>query len=333
MSCLGLDIGGTNLKGATTDGWCASSPFPLWRQPERLAEALAALITSAPQHQAIALAMTGELADCFRTKADGVRHICRAAEAASGSRPLLVYLVAGRLATASQACELPRLAAAANWHALANFVGRKYQIDAGLLVDLGSTTCDLIPLVARQPAARGHNDTERLLAGELVYTGVVRSPVCGVVDILPYRGMPCPTAREFFATTRDVYLLLDQLPEDAADRDTADGRPATREFARERLARCVCADRETFDEADAIAAARAIRAAQSRQIAAAAARVTSTMVRQPDTLVLCGQGEFLLGEVFAGQAGRIIRLSEELGPELSRCATAYAVAALAESQQ
>ena len=73
-----------------------------------------------------------------------------------------VYCVDGRFATTSEARESPQLAAASNWHALANFVCRFVTSRTGLLIDVGSTTTDVIPLVDGQVAARGRNDTERL---------------------------------------------------------------------------------------------------------------------------------------------------------------------------
>ena len=47
---------------------------------------MVALIETAPPAERMAVTMTGELCDCFPTKADGVRHIVDAAAAAGGSR-------------------------------------------------------------------------------------------------------------------------------------------------------------------------------------------------------------------------------------------------------
>ncbi|PZE01513.1 hydantoinase/oxoprolinase family protein, partial [Klebsiella pneumoniae] len=58
--------------------------------------------------------------------------------------------------------------ASANWHATAALIGR--HVGHALLVDIGSTTADLIPIVSGKPAAQGYSDAERLETGELVYT-------------------------------------------------------------------------------------------------------------------------------------------------------------------
>ena len=73
MTWLALDIGGANLKAANGLKYARSVPFPLWRTPERLPEALRSLLASGPPFEQLAVTMTGELADCFPSKADGVR--------------------------------------------------------------------------------------------------------------------------------------------------------------------------------------------------------------------------------------------------------------------
>ena len=113
-----------------------------------------------------------------------------------------------------------------------------------------------------------------MLAGELVYTGVERSPVCAVVGQVPYRGQTCAVAQELFATMRDVYLVLGKLTEQPENLQTADGRPSTRTAAVARLARMICADETEFDEQDAVEMAAAAAEAQAELVCAALSRVT-----------------------------------------------------------
>ncbi|HWB09636.1 MAG TPA: hydantoinase/oxoprolinase family protein [Pirellulales bacterium] len=331
MAFLALDIGGANLKAADGNGFAVSTPFPLWQRPAELAAAVAAVIGRAPPSEKLVVTMTGELADCFQTKAEGVVHITLAVEQAAGRRSVLVYLVDGSLVPVEAARQQPLLAAASNWHALARFAAR-YSITApALLLDIGSTTSDIIPLANGEVVAQGRMDPERLASGELVYTGVVRSPVCAVVDTLPWRGRQVPVAQELFATTRDAYLLLGDLPEDPVDRQTADGRPATRPAARDRLARMICADRETFSEEDGMAAAETVSRGQLSQLGVAARNVLRRLPAPPDTIVISGQGEFLARRLCQRLqvAAKVVSLSDELGKDVSRAAPAHALAVLA----
>jgi (4-(4-[2-(gamma-L-glutamylamino)ethyl]phenoxymethyl)furan-2-yl)methanamine synthase len=334
MTLLALDIGGANLKIADGLGFGLSQYFPLWNSPELLPQALSELIARAPSAEQFAITMTGELADCYRTKADGVRSIISAASQAATGRSVLVYQTDGSLVGCEQVLHEPRLAAAANWHALGAYSARLLPGGPGLLMDLGSTTCDIIPLIAGRPAAFGQTDPERLVSGELVYTGVIRSPVAAVVRSLPWRGQDCPVAQELFATTWDAYLVRGDLPEEPEKCHTADGRPATRACAEERLARSICADRSLVAAADLRGMAEVITRAQLLQLERAARRATSRLAQPPTAVVIGGQGEFLARQVVerAFPTAAIISLTEQLGAELSRVATAHALAVLARER-
>ena len=110
---------------------------------------------------------------------------------------------------------------------------------------------------------------------------------------------------------------------------TPDGRPATREFAGERLARVVCADREMLDEAAVSSIADALAAAQVARIAEDVRRV---LARHPSlrVAVVTGLGAFL-GEAAARQSGlRTVPLAAQLGEAAARCAPAASVALLLE---
>jgi len=331
MKWLGLDIGGANLKAADAQRFAVVQPFPLWQKPRELVAALRALIALARGADHLAVTLTGELADCFTTKAEGVRAIVEATAEAADGRHTRVYLTTGMFVTPQVAMAEPLLAAAANWHAMARFGGRYAKHGPALLVDIGTTTCDLVPLVDGQPRALGKTDPERMAAGELVYTGVERTPLCAVLASTVWRGQDVPLAHEMFSTMWDVYLTLGALPEEPHSLHTADHRAATRACAYDRLARSICADRSMFSIDDALVMAEAAAAAQLARIEAAARSVIERMPEPPRVLVLCGRGAFL-GQRLAARldlGATIVSLEDELGAELSQCATAHALAVLA----
>ena len=240
--------------------------------------------------------MTAELSDAFRTKREGVAFVLDAAEDALGDRPLSVLTDAGELVSMAEARARPWDVAAANWVATALAVADAHP-DA-LLIDVGSTTADIVPIVAGRVAATGHNDLERLLAGELVYTGVLRTNLAAIAPRVPVRGGWCPVSSEYFAISADVQLVLGRLTEEAYDCPTPDGRPATVAFARERIARLVCADVEQLDadEIDAIAAY--LGDEQVRQIEDAARRVQRPLPAEAP-VVAVGSGALMGREVAA----------------------------------
>lgn len=354
MNMIGLDIGGANLKLADGQGAAVSRPFPLWKHPHRMADALGEMLAayrimgemaaagqrgqSAGLEDRCVITMTGELADCFETKAQGVGFILEAAEEAVSSfaetdaATVLVYLVDGRFVSSAEARREPLLAAASNWHALAAFAARWAQTVPGILIDIGSTTSDLIPLVEGRPVARGQTDPERLASGELVYTGVKRSPVCAICPTLSWHGRPCRTAQEWFATSGDAYVLSGDLPEEPQADWTADGRPATKSFAAARLARAICADRTLFSAEDAQRAAGEIAEAQLKLLAAAFEQVTAQLTAE--VAIVAGEGEFLGRRLLEqiGFGGRVVSLAEHWQPAVSRCGPAHAVAVLARER-
>lgn len=328
MNVLAFDIGGANLKVADGQGYTDHRAFPLWKQPEKLVTALVDMIAAAPPADQVAITMTGELADCYETKAEGVQAIVAAAQQAAGRKQLSVYLVDGRLVEPQEAITNPLLAAASNWHALASFAARFVDKSPSLLIDLGTTTCDIIPIIDGKPSTRGLTDPERLATGELVYTGVERTPLFALVSTLRLSGKPVPLAPELFATTADAYLLLGDLAEEEHNTDTADGRPRTKRNAHARIARSICADASTMSLSEATQAAKLVRQTQLDLISGAIQQVVERLEKPPTGIIISGRGEFLLVKALAALPwqARGLSLSNILGPEISRCATAHALA-------
>ena len=153
---LGLDVGGANLKAATLDGFAVQTPFPLWKQPEWLANALRRLVNDAPPFDRVAVTMTGELCDCFETKRVGVNAILDAVETAvEGTAPITVWTTDGRFVDLAEARREYLKTAASNWLATATYAGRFVSSGAALLMDVGSTTTDIIPLWEGKPRPLG----------------------------------------------------------------------------------------------------------------------------------------------------------------------------------
>lgn len=329
---LALDVGGANLKAAHASGAIRSVPFALWKDPAGLVAALDRLAGSLPPFDRLAVTMTGELCDCFPTKFDGVTRILDSIGAAFPNTQPSVWGTDGKFHSLSNARVRWDLVAASNWLAQATATARLVS-DAALLIDVGSTTADIIPLESGRPIPGGRTDTDRLRRGELVYAGVRRTPICALATELPHRGAPTGLAAELFATTHDVYLTLGELPDDPGDTSTADGRPGTREFARDRLARMVCADRETFSADDALAFARAADSALTDRLVESARRVArESLGGPPRAAVVSGSGEFLAARVAAlvvEPGGTIVRLSHAWGRAASEAACARALLILA----
>ena len=336
MHVIGLDIGGANIKAADHAGQALERPFDLWKEPARLPAELSNLLSTGPAADLLAVTMTGELADCFETKAEGVNFILRAVETAAAGRPVFVWQTGAEFVTPAVAREIPLLVAAANWHALVTWLGRIAPRGPALLIDIGSTTTDVIPLQDGVPVPQGLTDVERLQSGELVYSGIRRTPVCAIAHSVPFGEGYCPLAAELFATTLDVYLTLSLIPEDAQDTHTANGRAATIAAAHDRLARAVCCDRTELSADDALAIARFVADVQQQRIAGAIERVAGRLPDPPGDVILSGSGEFL-ARIVASRAARLHQarqhsLSGTFSTAQAEAACAVAVAVLAQER-
>lgn len=324
---IGLDIGGANLKYASTCGVATSREFAMWQTPNELSQCLiedlqTRFVDQGIRSEALAVTMTGELADCFLDRKIGVEHIVRHTSQAAKTLSIPsvhFYGVDGRFHEANTACENPELIAAANWHALANFVGREIASDA-LLIDIGSTTTDIIPIKQRKIATQALTDYDRLCDASLVYIGCRRTPVCALLERLEYHGVSTPVMNELFATIDDAMILLGHTGENMDDCSTADGKPRTRLFAANRLARMIGLDRRTVSVTDAENLAHQV-------IRAAIERVDHAISQhdKQNTWVLSGHGQVLAS---ASNGQRAIHLADRLGTEVARCAPAFAVAKL-----
>jgi (4-(4-[2-(gamma-L-glutamylamino)ethyl]phenoxymethyl)furan-2-yl)methanamine synthase len=327
---LAVDIGGANTKAAWLDGKAlrtVSRPFEVWRDREALAAVLrdvAAEVSAGPA-DGVAITMTAELSDAFRTKREGVAFVLDAAQDAFGDRPLSVLTTAGELVSVAAARARPWDVAAANWVATALAVAQV--LPDALLIDVGSTTADIVPIADGRVAATGHNDLQRLLAGELVYTGVLRTNLAAIAPHVPVPGGWCPVSSEYFAISADVHLVLGHLAPESYDCPTPDGRPATVAFARERIARLVCSDVEQLDEDAVDAIATFLHGEQLRRLEEAARRVQGVLPADAPVIAV-GSGAFLGREVAARLGRALADVPVPWGATAGEVAPAAALAAL-----
>ncbi|CAO4170599.1 hydantoinase/oxoprolinase family protein [Methylorubrum populi] len=336
---VGWDLGGVHVKASLVEAGrvvaAVQAPCRLWRGVPALDETFATLPDWVRGEADHAVTMTGELTDCFADRTDGVDQLSAWAAATLAGR---VRIYAGRAGFVAPEAARAHAAdiASANWHATAALIGR--HADTALLVDIGSTTADLIPIVAGQPAAQGYSDAERLETGELVYTGVVRTPLLAFATHAPWHGRRTALMAETFASTADIYRLTGDLPEGADQQHSADLKGKSIPESETRLARMVGRDRGEGSAEEWRALAAWFGEAQLRPLHDAAAILLSRPDLPADApLVVCGAGRFLaerlatrlgrravpLTEVIAGQVG------DEGSAWVSTCGPAVAVGLIA----
>ncbi|WP_321897971.1 hydantoinase/oxoprolinase family protein [Paraburkholderia heleia] len=301
---FGWDVGGAHVKVAMTDADgglldIAQWACPLWQGLDHLTRTIDRVFARWPAAQASAaqhaVTMTGEMADCFENRAQGVRAIV--AELAARLGPGLGFYAGDAGWFSPAACEAGwRSVASANWLATAHWVAAR--VPHALLVDIGSTTTDIIPIAGGRVATRAATDAERLATGELVYQGVVRTPLCALAQRVAFGGVQVNVMNEWFATTADVYRLTGELAPHYDQHPGADNGPKTPAASRARIARMIGRDAGEASDADWRAFAQRWREAQRREIGANLARVVAAhpaLAGAP--LVGAGCGRFLVAEL------------------------------------
>ncbi|HYB08632.1 MAG TPA: hydantoinase/oxoprolinase family protein [Alphaproteobacteria bacterium] len=334
---VGLDIGGAHLKLAQVRNRrvvdVRQLPCPLWQGLDKLFLALGQGFAGRAPPERIAVTMTGELADIFANRAAGVRAILDCLVAVAPGGKISTYTVDGRFASPEEAKSRPERVASANWHGTAKIAAA--HCDEGLLLDIGSTTTDVIPFRDGQVRARGTDDATRMTHDELVYTGVVRTPVMAVARQLSFAGEHVGVMAEHFATMADVYRVTGQLPSHADQHPSADGRGKSVSESRARLARMIGFDFAMASDLAWSALAHQIAARQLEALEAACHRVLSAFLPAPDApIVGAGVGRFI-GEELASRLRRPYRSVAALIPAepavaeaAADCAPSAAVALL-----
>lgn len=247
----GWDIGGAHLKVSRCDqhGQLINSielACPLWQGINSLADSLRqALNQLGNQADRHFITLTGESADCFVNRQQGVIDILNAVAEYLAAENCQVFSQSQSWLNLADAKQHWQQVAAMNWLATASWLAKHYS--EALLIDIGSTTTDIIAINDGQPQLQAFTDQGRLQSGELVYSGVIRTPLMALAQQIPFAGQLQKVANEVFATTADIWRLLDKLPENISDR-SADGQSWQAANCRQRLARMVGSDADNYPD-------------------------------------------------------------------------------------
>ena len=338
---IGWDVGGAHLKMAHIDpaGQVISAsqfPSPLWKGlhvlDQALSDAKKHLPQSALQHS---ITTTAELVDIFKDRHSGIRALVDRLSLFLNRDSSRFYAGQAGWVSPAQTENHVKEIASANWHATARFVANK--LHDGVLVDIGSTTTDIVPFNEGKLLYRGYSDYERMYHSELVYTGIIRTPVMAVINKILSEGKWHPVVAEHFATMADVYRLTHELQELDDMMDPADGAGKEPMDSARRLARMLGTD---INEVDGLTQwqniAFYIAEAQLQKIQDALYQVKSRdVVSQTTNLVGAGAGRFLVNKL-AQRTGMkymdfadILDAAAEVKPHAAKCATAVAVAQIA----
>ncbi|MDO9392449.1 MAG: hydantoinase/oxoprolinase family protein [Methylotenera sp.] len=303
-SIIGWDIGGAHLKAVLVDVTgkvlAASQVYcPLWRGLHELDSAVDKVLSefNADKH---VVTMTGELADIFQNRHAGVMQLAQFLQKKLAGQ--VKYYAGKQGFVAPNEVEINTAnIASMNWLASVQYLAQNVQ--RALFLDIGSTTTDIALIHDGKAQVLGFNDAIRMQSDELVYTGVVRTPLMALAQKIPFAGQLVNVAAEHFATTADVYMLTGDLPLADNMADTADGAEKTIEASARRIARMIGCDAKGATISSWKNLAYAFKYAQMNQIKQAMLRQISLLEDCLDlSIVGAGAGSFLAHEL-ANQLG------------------------------
>ncbi len=262
---LGLDIGGANTKAALLkihneqilDAHSYIEYFPFWEKtineiPKMLKRIVVNVVEinnyKLKEIDYISITITAELSDAFQTKKEGVLTILAALLKVFDKNKMFFISNYHEFIDFEKAKSEYSAVAAANWVSTSLFLGRF--VSDCILIDAGSNTIDIIPILNSVPVAFGKNDVSRLMNHELIYTGGLRATIPSITHFVTYKGNNIRISFEKFALMSDVHRILGNITEDEYTNDTADNRSKSLEDCYARLARIICMDIDTIKSED-----------------------------------------------------------------------------------
>jgi len=340
VKVLGLDIGGANTKatyiktdnGTVNEQRTALEYFPIWKdRKEQLPQVLEKLkqkVADSTALDVVGVTITAELSDAYMTKKEGINHVLDCVTKVFADVPTFVLDVETKMLTVKDARMEPLKVASANWAATGWMISQF--IKNCIIIDVGSTTTSIIPVINGKVAARGRTDLEKLQNGELVYSGSLRTNLAAIVESIPVKGKMTRVSSELFAQSGDVHLLLNNIEHEDYTAETCDGRGKTRKEAAARLARVVCADTDMLNEQEIVVMAKFVYERQVEQISAGLKHVyeRKQSIQGEKMAVVTGLGRNFLARKAAEKVGfkQIIDMKELVGAEAAIVSPSIGVA-------
>jgi len=261
IDLLGIDIGGANTKAALVrfkgseilESFSIIEYFPFWEKTlndivimfKRVVENL--IIQNHLKLENInfiSITVTAELSDAFQTKREGISIILNALEQVFEKEKMFFINNSHEFINFNRVKSDPISVAAANWVSTSLFLGNF--VPNCILIDAGSTTIDIIPILNSVPVTKGKNDIERLINHELIYTGGLRATIPSITHFVPYKEKMVRISFEKFALISDVHRVLNNISETEYINDTADNRSKSLNDCYARLARVICMDLDSI---------------------------------------------------------------------------------------
>lgn len=340
---LGIDIGGAHLKACLLTK--KNRPFienvgiyytPIWKKGDQLSICLKKIKSewNISVRDSIRITMSGEMADCFESRKAGVLSIQSIVSKIFKGNQIGVYSLNGINPIDLEKTDYLTVASA-NWHATATSLCKI--LKDCLLVDIGSTTTDIIPIKnGKILSPKRSTDFTRLKNGELIYLGVFRTPLSSLTNKIDFNGEKINVMRENFASTADIFRIVSKFNSKYDFSPTFDNRNKSILNSMKRVLRTIGLDHGDFSSQENYCLALSYKNQFLKEIKDNITKVQNIYnLQKCIPLILTGSGSFLSNdisstisnnvELFSTLLSSFVQIHKSQLIEIDCCATAVSL--------
>ena len=220
---LGIDIGGAHLKCIGLNKkkeikLVDYTSYKIWSSSNQLETNLQNLSNKIRSNETICgITMSAELCDIFPNRENGVKELTKLCKILKFNKS---YYTCSKpiFSLNPKASEIMSM----NWHSIGRLCEKK--IKDCIIIDFGSTTTDFICIKNFKFINKYFTDFSRLNNHELLYTGIVRTPIFSLLKKIIINKNNYYLIPEYFSDMSDIYRIKKILSKDIDLDDTSDGR-------------------------------------------------------------------------------------------------------------
>ena len=220
---LGIDIGGAHLKCIGLNKKKEIKlvdyiSYKIWSSSNQLKRTLQNISNKIRSNETLCgITMSAELCDIFPNRENGVKELTKLCKKLKFNKS---YYTCNKptFSLDPKASEIMSM----NWHSIGRLCEKK--IKDCIIIDFGSTTTDFICIKNFKFINKYFTDFSRLNNHELLYTGVIRTPIFSLLKKIVINKKNYNLIPEYFSDMSDIYRIKKILNKNIDLDDTSDGR-------------------------------------------------------------------------------------------------------------
>ena len=294
---FGWDIGGANTKLAICNSKCEVIEFyfeviPIWESTKPLEDFFHFVLNKFPSANCLHLiTFTAESCDNFSSRSEGINYLTNLCEK-NLSGKIKYYSNSNSYIDFYQADKFPEQLYSTNWMLTLNYIKRLNNIN--LIIDIGSTTTDFI--YKDMNLDKNIDDFSRLKNKTLLYQGVVRTPLAMLANKVTHNNQDLPIIKEVYATTGDVFCMLDDIDFSKLPYVGSDNLPFSKENSYRRILRSFGLDENYKDSSLVISISKQLKQIFLENILGYISHICKT-IKSDLVISSIGEGRKLIQEV------------------------------------